>query len=464
MRRLHKAITALLVVLCIAGAAFAFVFLRKEQRLATQRQQEIGEVAKQLEPINEKRREWEKKDREWQTSLAEKQKGRTCVLLGFDNMSRDLYDTIFDLMDQYGFRGTFAMRNGRMPSWEMEKKDEYSSSEMMQEMLDSGWDYALSVGEEPQEETEETEYHRDFSEEFGTEILEDAQQESASEEEAAQTQAQTEAVQTEDEPETEPAGFSAALEQALARMQESGYDQPVTVFCTPEQYGEVTDAQLEQLGFTMVAVNDTGDFPVIEQASEDEASQGDLRVIDTAVYTQRDDQIEKQLDAIVAKQQSVAISINEVVKISQDVDYDLSLTSFTALLNYLKELEADRKVNVLTYSEYEQYEQLREESYETALAEYAAFREEMLAAIEELDMQEAAIARKLNETDAEGTGASETVATEAKETDASETVATDAKETEVSEAVATEAKETDASETVATEAKETDASETVVTE
>ncbi|MFR8548696.1 MAG: hypothetical protein ACLVEV_08760, partial [Lachnospiraceae bacterium] len=68
----------------------------------------------------------------------------------------------------------------------------------------------------------------------------------------------------------------------------------------------------------------------------------------------------------------------------------------------------------------------------------AAFREEMLAAIEELDMQEAAIARKLNETDAEGTGASETVATDAKETDASETVATDAKETEVSEAVATE--------------------------
>ena len=77
MRRLHKAITALLVVLCIAGAAFAFVFLRKEQRLATQRQQEIGEVAKQLEPcllytsiLIRKR---------WRTALERKTLKRSCT-------------------------------------------------------------------------------------------------------------------------------------------------------------------------------------------------------------------------------------------------------------------------------------------------------------------------------------------------------------------------------------------------
>lgn len=397
MRRLHKAVTFLLIVLCIAGAAFSYQFMKKEQQRATMRQQEISEVSKQLEPINQKRREWEKQDKEWQATLAEKQTGRTCVLLGFDNMSRELYDTIFELMDQYGFRGTFAMRNGKMPSWETEKSDEYTSSEMIQEMLDAGWDYALSIGEEPSEEDEEeTQYMPDFSDEFG-DIA--AQSEMMSEEETDAPDKDSTKPETESESETEARGFLGELEDAVTRLSENGYTQPATLFCTREQYGEATDKKLADIGFTMVSVADTQDHPVIDQkANEEESSK--LWVIDTGVYTRRDDQMEKELDAIVAKQQSVAISINEIVKISRDIDYDLNLTTFTSLLNYLKELEADRKINVLTYSEYYQYEQLRKEAYESALAEYAAFREEMLAALEDLDVQEGQIAKQLKETEA----------------------------------------------------------------
>lgn len=397
MRRLHKAVTFLLIVLCIAGAAFSYQFMKKEQQRATMRQQEISEVSKQLEPINQKRREWEKQDKEWQATLAEKQTGRTCVLLGFDNMSRELYDTIFELMDQYGFRGTFAMRNGKMPSWETEKSDEYTSSEMMQEMLDAGWDYALSIGEEPSgEDEEETQYTPDFSDEFG-DIA--AQSEMMSGEETDAPDEDGTKPETESESETEERGFLGELEDAVTRLSENGYTQPATLFCTREQYGEATDKKLADIGFTMVSVADTQDHPVIDQkANEEESSK--LWVIDTGVYTQRDDQMEKELDAIVAKQQSVAISINEIVKISRDIDYDLNLTTFTSLLNYLKELEADRKINVLTYSEYYQYEQLRKEAYESALAEYAAFREEMLAALEDLDVQEGQIAKQLKETEA----------------------------------------------------------------
>lgn len=389
MRRLHKAVTFLLIVLCIVGAVFSYQFLKKEQQRAAMRQQEINEVSKQLEPINQKRREWEKQDKAWQTTLAEKQTGRTCVLLGFDNMSRELYDTIFELMDQYGFRGTFAMRNGKMPSWETEKNDEYTSSEMMQEMIDAGWDYALSIGEDVSEENEEeTQYTPDFSDEFGDLSV---QSEMMSEEESENPDQETES-------ETEPQGYAAQLDEAVTRLSENGYTQPSTLFCTKEQYGDVTEKELTDLGFTMVSVSDPQEHPVIDQkANEEESSK--LWVIDTGVYTQRDDQMEKELDAIIAKQQSVAISINEIVKISRDIDYDLSLTAFTSLLNYLKELEAERKINVLTYSEYYQYEQLRKEAYESALAEYAAFREEMLAALESLDVQEGQIAKQLKETE-----------------------------------------------------------------
>lgn len=395
MRRLHKAVTFLLIVLCIVGAVFSYQFLKKEQQRAAMRQQEINEVSKQLEPINQKRREWEKQDKAWQTTLAEKQTGRTCVLLSFDNMSRELYDTIFELMDQYGFRGTFAMRNGKMPSWETEKNDEYTSSEMMQEMIDAGWDYALSIGEEVSEENEEeTHYTPDFSDEFGDLA---AQSEMMSEEESENSDQETSMEETESE--TEPQGYAAQLDEAVTRLSENGYTQPSTLFCTKEQYEDVTEKELTDLGFTMVSVADTQEHPVIDQkANEEEPSK--LWVIDTGVYTQRDDQMEKELDAIIAKQQSVAISINDIVKISRDIDYDLSLTAFTSLLNYLKELEAERKINVLTYSEYYQYEQLRKEAYENALAEYAAFREEMLAALEALDVQEGQIAKQLKETEA----------------------------------------------------------------
>lgn len=395
MRRLHKAVTFLLIVLCIVGAVFSYQFLKKEQQRAAMRQQEINEVSKQLEPINQKRREWEKQDKAWQTTLAEKQTGRTCVLLSFDNMSRELYDTIFELMDQYGFRGTFAMRNGKMPSWETEKNDEYTSSEMMLEMIDAGWDYALSIGEEVSEENEEeTHYTPDFSDEFGDLA---AQSEMMSEEESETSDQETSMEETESE--TEPQGYAAQLDEAVTRLSENGYTQTSTLFCTKEQYEDVTEKELTDLGFTMVSVADTQEHPVIDQkANEEEPSK--LWVIDTGVYTQRDDQMEKELDAIIAKQQSVAISINDIVKISRDIDYDLSLTAFTSLLNYLKELEAERKINVLTYSEYYQYEQLRKEAYENALAEYAAFREEMLAALESLDVQEGQIAKQLKETEA----------------------------------------------------------------
>lgn len=395
MRRLHKAVTFLLIVLCIVGAVFSYQFLKKEQQRAAMRQQEINEVSKQLEPINQKRRDWEKQDKAWQTTLAEKQTGRTCVLLSFDNMSRELYDTIFELMDQYGFRGTFAMRNGKMPSWETEKNDEYTSSEMMQEMIDAGWDYALSIGEEVSEENEEeTHYTPDFSDEFGDLA---AQSEMMSEEESENSDQETSMEETESE--TEPQGYAAQLDEAVTRLSENGYTQPSTLFCTKEQYEDVIEKELTDLGFTMVSVADTQEHPVIDQkANEEEPSK--LWVIDTGVYTQRDDQMEKELDAIIAKQQSVAISINDIVKISRDIDYDLSLTAFTSLLNYLKELEAERKINVLTYSEYYQYEQLRKEAYENALAEYAAFREEMLAALESLDVQEGQIAKQLKETEA----------------------------------------------------------------
>lgn len=389
MRRGQKVLTFLLILLCLAGVGFAAWFLRQEQKLASKRQQEISQVAAELEPINQERRQWEQEDKEWQKTLADKQKGRTCVLLSFDNMTRELYDTIFSQMDQYGFRGTFMMRNGQMPSWEAEKNDELSSGEMMQELLDAGWDYAVSVGEMSDGSEEQTEYQRDFSDEFGEELL---TSESETENATEETEVQTEA------PQTEAVGFAAGLDAALAALNERGFAQPQTVFCTQEQYSGMTEQNFVDRGFAMVSVIHMEDFPTINAEQQE-----GLRMIDTGVYTQRDENLEKQLDAIVSKQQSVAISINEVVKISKNIDYDLNLTTFTSLLNYLKELENDRKINVLTYSEYQQYEQLRQESYEAARKEYAVFREEMQAAIEKLDQQEAAIAQKLKETEHENT-------------------------------------------------------------
>lgn len=378
MRRINRLITALLILLSAAGIVLAVLFLKKEQELETERQTRVAKLSAQLQPLNEKRNEWQAQNKEWQNRLAEKKKGKSCILLSFDNMSETLYETMFDMMDQYNFRGTFALRNGIVPSWE----EGYLTSEEFDEMMRRGWEYALSIGEMPEPSLDEEE-DRDYREE----------QESESETEQG----------------GKPESFQSRINDALASLEAAGMELPTTILCTAEQYEEIGETVLARKGFQMAGVIDEESFPSI-------AGKGDfIWRIDCGLYKQKDVDIETVLSVAIDNSESVAISINEVVKISKDASYDLSLMKFSSLLNYLKGQEEQERINVLTYSEYYQYQEEQEREYEALTAEYAAFRQEMNSDMAALDAMEQEIVEEARSTEGHDT-AGEAGVTEAQDT------------------------------------------------
>ena len=387
MRRLNGLITALLVILCAAGVTAAVLFLQQEKEAAELRQEKVSELSEKLQPISDGRREWQDKENEWQAQLAEGAKGRTCILLGFDNMSENLYETMFDMADQYGFRATFAFRNGRIPDWE----EGYVTPEELQEMLDAGWEYAVSVGDE----------QIIYEDEDGTvwtgSAAEDARREDETDDgygtaEEAGTGNETE---TETETETErPKNWLVLLDEAVENLELGGLSVPKTVFCTAEQYAETTDSDLARKGFQMAGVLNGEDFPLID------AQEGKLCRIDCGVYNQRDQNVEKVIGEAVANGDSVALMMNEIVRISRDAEYDLSLTKYGSLLNYLKSLEEQGLASVMTYSEYYQYLQEQQMEQDELKAQYAAFRREMSDALAALDERESEIVEEVRSTEA----------------------------------------------------------------
>ena len=362
----NRLITALLILLSIAGIVVSVLFLRREQEEALERQQKVSKLAADLQPINEQRKEWQNKDKEWQEKLMEQKQGKSCVLLSFDNMSADLYETMYDMVDQYGFRATFALRNGKVPSWEEGLLD----SDEMNEMLRSGWEYALSIGEEPVPVREDENEHSVYVEE--------------------ETETETE---TETEMEQGNRSFLERVDSALASFSEAGMEMPATLFCTEEQFAEASGTAIAAKGFSMVQVLKKEEFPVIAERGET------LWRIDAGLYNQKDMNLEQTLGQAIKNKESMAISINEVLKISKDAEYDLSLVKFSSLLNYLKGMEEQGLVNILTYSEFYQHEEQVAEEYKALTREYAAFRQEMNDAIAALDAQEQQVVEEARSTE-----------------------------------------------------------------
>lgn len=357
MNRTGRPGTILLIVLTIIGAAGAYLFLREEQRSAAERQAQVSKLSEQLQPINEERKKWQEEEKQWWKTLEESKKGRSCVMLSFDNRTEEMYETIYEMMDQYGFRGTLLLRNGVLPSG----GEGYLSYGEFQEMMDNDWEYALSVGEiQAAADTED-----DALEWQGIEAM-----------------SETEEPQEE---ETEPKNWLQVLDESIASVQAGQIAVPQTVFCTEEQFAEASERDFSGKGFQMVQVVHTTEFPAIGEKGEH------VWVLDGGLYTQKHQDLEGQLEKAIQNKQSMAITVNDVQKISTDADYDLSITKFSSLLNFLKEKEEQGQVYVMTYSEFWQYQEQIEQNYELLSSQYAAFRREMQAGIESLDQQEALI-------------------------------------------------------------------------
>ena len=289
-------------------------------------------------------------------------------------MNDDVYYTMFDMMEQYGFRGTFVLKNGNLPGY----SEESVTGEEVSEMLSSGWEYALSENVDVQKETDEVlSFLKTDTEEETETITETA---------------------PEDTSEAENKSWTEMLDEHLATLEQSQMSGPLTLLCTEEQYGEISAAELQARNLKMVCVLNEDGFPVIEENTDG------IRRLDGGLYTQKDLKLEESLDNAVSNHKSMVISINEVVKISENAGYDLSVTKFTSLLNRLKTLEEQGEIYVLTFSEYLQYEEQQNQTYEELMSQYAVFRADMNEQLEELDKQEQELVDLLESEETEGQG------------------------------------------------------------
>lgn len=373
MRRMNGFVTFVLIVLCVAGIGLGAVFLKHENQLAAQRQQKMAQLNEQLQPINAQRKELQEKDKTWQKSLEDEKKGKPCVVLCFNTMDEEVYDTMYDMMDQYGFRGTFALKDGHVPGY---SEDAVTGSEVS-EMLDDGWEYAIA---EDLTAGKATDNELSFLNETETE-----------------TDQETE-VYSDDGEETTTASYTDQLDSHLNTLDEYQLSRPQTLFCSQEQYDQLSTSDLTEKGIQAVCILNEDDFPVMEE------SEGDIRVLQAGVYTQQDMKVEESLTNAVNNNKSMVICVNSVKKISEDAGYDLSITKFSSLLTTLKNLEEQGSVYVLTFSELLQYEDQKASSYENLASQYAKFKEEMNQQMEELDAQEQQAVDALDTDETEESG------------------------------------------------------------
>lgn len=372
MRRMNGFVTFLLVILSVAGIGLAAVFLKHENQLAAQRQQKMAQLNEQLQPINAQRKELQEKDKTWQKSLEEEKKGKPCVVLCFNTMEEEVYDTMYDMMEQYGFRGTFALKDGHVPGY----SDDAVTGSEVSEMLDDGWEYALA---EDLNAGKTTEDELSFLNE--TETGTDQEEAEESSEEGSN------------------ASFREQLDAHISTLDEYQMSRPQTIFCTQQQYDQLSTADLTEKGIQAVCILNEAEFPILEESEED-----NVRVFQAGVYTQQDMKVEETLTNAINNNKSMVICMNSVKKISEDAGYDLSITKFSSLLNTLKNLEDQGEIYVLTFSELLQYEDQKDQSYEKLASQYAKFKEEMNQKLKELNQQEQQAVDALDSDETEESG------------------------------------------------------------
>ena len=369
MRRMNGFITFLLIVLCIAGTGLGTAFLKHENQLSVRRQEKMAQLNKQLQPINEKRKELQQKDKDWQKTLEDEKKGKPCVVLCFNTMDKEVYDTMYDMMEPYGFRGTFALKDGHVPGY---NEDAVSGSEVS-EMLDEGWEYAIA---EDLNQGKATDNNLTF----------------LNETESEQTDGE------EDSKEEAPVSYQDQLDAHLSTLDEYQMSRPETLLCSQEQYDSLFEAALAEKGIRTVCILNEEEFPVLDE------QEGEIRVLQAGVYTQQDMKVEESLQNAVANNRSMVICVNSVRKISENAGYDLSLTKFSSLLTMLKNLEEQGEIYVLTFSEFQQYEDQKTASYEKLASQYAKFKEDMTQQLEELEKQEQEAVDALDTDETEESG------------------------------------------------------------
>lgn len=362
---MRKIVTALLIfgtIACMGGAVW---LVRENTAEIKAREAVVSRLAKEMEPYTAERNEWKEKNKEWKKKLEQTQKGDCCVLIGIDNMDKDLYHTVYTQLARVGLRATFSLKGGHMLEDPEASEKNYIDTEQFREMQEFGWEYAVSADDLKIEDTDSGE-NEDSEEDVGSSENEDSE-----------------------ETEEIPADYAKRLEKALQNLDVQGIERPKTVFLNTEEGTEEVYDSLQKQGFLMANVIADQKASVIEERSE-----GLYRIGSVLLY-QENLGIESVLNEAVKTGQSLAVSINHVQEIVREAEQNVSQIKFSSFLNKIKTLEEQNLVRVMTYSEFYQYQEQKEADVARIEKKYQKFLDKMWERLAEIDEAEEKLEKEI---------------------------------------------------------------------
>ncbi|WP_322898941.1 BppU family phage baseplate upper protein [Enterococcus faecium] len=217
-------------------------------------------------------------------SIVENRKLKPCILLGFDNSKKNLYDTIYPLLKERGFVGTFAWQMGNYPG----STTAYLTQAQFDELMGNGWDYAMYgyVGTPPSDISDWSQYDTLYN----------------------------------------------VLKSYVDLLKSKGISTPVSYFCPNNKSTAPLIKALKSLGFKLLRNHSTQELIGNYDFDSFETSCFQIRDINDSLLKAK-----ARIDTAIQTGQSLRIFTHEVVTSTDSTGLNVSSATYTDLLNYIKE-------------------------------------------------------------------------------------------------------------------------------
>ena len=232
-------------------------------------------------------------------SIVENRKLKPCILLGFDNSKKNLYDTIYPLLKERGFVGTFAWQMGNYPG----STTAYLTQAQFDELIGNGWDYAMYgyVGTPPSDISDWSQYDTLYN----------------------------------------------VLKSYVDLLKSKGISTPVSYFCPNNKSTAPLIKALKSLGFKLLRNHSTQELIGNYDFDSFETSCFQIQDINDSLLKAK-----ARIDTAIQTGQSLRIFTHEVVTSTDSTGLNVSSATYTDLLNYIKEKVDAGLIEVVTDKEF----------------------------------------------------------------------------------------------------------------
>lgn len=297
-------------------------------------QQQIAEYKAQITPIQEEIRLLEEENKNLKENYESKSRRTPQVVLCFGQMDSDLYDEVYPLLQKYGYKGVFIMKEGKVPG-----EDGVITKEQYNTLIESGWQAVMG----------------------GTDAfdLADSVQDSSI-----------------------LIKWKEYLTWYIMRLVEAGIEVPDTYCFEEKEYQKDCDAILQDCGFKIA--NHYGEKRDIYEKVR--VSESEVFMVGSIKIKNGESEVQSSLEQILESGAFLAVTADEVSDIVNDASVGCSIQKYRKLLEFLDSGDGS-SLKVSTFQELYSGENEMTESSKKELEKIQERQEEIQQRIDRLKEQ-----------------------------------------------------------------------------